>query len=122
MVKIGPHSRPYRLAKLDGRTREAKLLGTIRADLTEHFAGQPSATQKLVIDQAAQLALRLALMDRRLAEGGVQSEADSKTYISLANSYARLMSRLGLKNGNAAAGTQSVADAIAHALAQGRAA
>jgi hypothetical protein len=33
-AKIGPHSRPHMLAKLDQRTREAKLLSDARAELT----------------------------------------------------------------------------------------
>jgi hypothetical protein len=36
---MGPYSRPHRLAKLDGRTREAALLRKTRARLTEHVGG-----------------------------------------------------------------------------------
>lgn len=32
------------LARRDGRTREARLLRAIRAELTEHVGGHPSAT------------------------------------------------------------------------------
>jgi hypothetical protein len=62
---IGPDSRPYMLAKLDQRTREAALLRRVRADLTEHCGGQPSAVQRMLIERLAKVALRLDLYDRK---------------------------------------------------------
>lgn len=85
------------IANLDGRTREAKLVRTIRAELTAHVGGSPSAVQRALIEQAAQIKLRLATMDRKFAETGEQTEHDSRVYLAWSNSLARLMKQLGLE-------------------------
>ncbi len=82
-----------------------------RAELTAHVGGTPSATQRALIEQAAQLALRLAAMDRKFAETGGQTEHDSRTYLAWSNSYSRLLRQLGLKG--AAERPKSLADHLA---------
>lgn len=83
------------LLRADGRSREARLLVSIRKELVEHVGGDPNAVQRALIEQAAQLRLRIALMDRKFAETGIQTELDSRTYLAWTNSYARLLARLG---------------------------
>ena len=51
--RIGPYSRPHRLAKLDGRTREATVLRETREALIAHIGGQPSAVQAALIERAS---------------------------------------------------------------------
>jgi hypothetical protein len=85
------------LAKLDQRTREARLMRETRAELVRHVGGTPSATQAALIDQLVQIKLRLAVMDRRFAETDAQTDHDTRTYLAWANSYARLLAQLGLK-------------------------
>jgi hypothetical protein len=97
VTPIGPYSRPKALAKLDGRRREARLMSEARAELTAHVGGAPSATQRALIEQCAQLRLRLACMDRRFAEAGTFTEHDSKTYLAWSNSYSRTLRQLGMK-------------------------
>jgi hypothetical protein len=41
------------LAVIDGRRAEAKLMRDVRAELTKHDGLSPSATQRIIIDQAA---------------------------------------------------------------------
>jgi hypothetical protein len=94
---IAPYSRRATLAKLDQRTREARLLREARAELVRHVGGNPSAVQLALIDQAAQLRLRLACMDRKFAEDGTFTEHDSRTYLAWSNSYTRALRTLGLK-------------------------
>ena len=112
---LGPYSRPTVLAKRDQRTREARLLREARAELTAHVGGNPSATQRALIDQAAQLRLRLACMDRKFAESGTFTEHDSRTYLAWSNSYTRTLLRLGVTG--AAERPLSLADALAAAAA-----
>ena len=109
---IGPYSRPHVLAKLDRRTREARLLATLREELTAHVGGQPSAVQYAVIERAAWLGLRLAMMDAKAAEAGDMGERDGRQYLAWANSYGRLLRQLG---GPAKAGSaeRSLADLLA---------
>src|ERR1035437_3789433 len=57
-----------RLAKLDGRTREARFVATLRADLIRHVGGHPSATQAELIEMATDIAFEIEAMKRRRAE------------------------------------------------------
>jgi hypothetical protein len=81
----------------DGRTREAKLVASVRRDLIDHVGGRPSATQSALIDQICQIRLRLSAMDRRFAESGMLSEHDGKQYLAWANSSSRMLRALGTK-------------------------
>lgn len=97
MPKLGPYSDCSTLAKLDGRTREARLLKSLRAELVQHVGGSPSPTQRLLIDQAVQLQLRLALMDADGSQIGEMTERNSRQYLAWANSLSRLLRQIGLK-------------------------
>ena len=103
MNPIGPYSRPHSLAKLDGRTREARLMRDFRARLFEHLRGKPSATQLALIDRAAWLALHVAQLDQRTAAGGVMTEHDSRTYLAWSNSLTRTLRELGMEGANSPA-------------------
>jgi len=83
--------------KLDGRTVAAKMLAAFRAELVAHVGGKPSAVQSALIEQAAQIKLRLFAMDANFAERGEQSAHDAKQYLAWANSMTRLIRQLGLK-------------------------
>ncbi len=80
MPGLGPCSRPSVLAKLDGRTREARLLAEGRADLTAHLGGNPSATQRRLIEVAAGLSLRIAALGARTAAGAAPTDCEANTY------------------------------------------
>jgi hypothetical protein len=95
MRKIGPHSRPDKLQIVDGRLAEAQLMHRVRAELTLHLGGKPSATQKILIDRAAALSLRLHLMDREAARSGEMSERNGRQYLAWSNSLTRIMSQIG---------------------------
>ena len=94
---LGPYSHPLALSKRDGRTREARLMRDTRAALTAHVGGNPSVTQRLLIDRAVQLTIRVATMDRKFAETEVQTEHDSRTYLAWTGSLSRILRDLGLQ-------------------------
>ncbi len=48
-----------------------------------------------MIEQAAQIRLRLAGMDRKFMEAGGMVEHDSRVYLAWSNSLSRLMRQLG---------------------------
>jgi hypothetical protein len=98
MARIGPHSTPEMLAKVDGRTREARLMRRVAANLRAHVGGSPSAVQEQLIQRAAMLTLHVALFDRRALEGDGLSERDSRSYLAYANGLARILKLLGLKS------------------------
>jgi hypothetical protein len=97
MLAVAPYSRTKTFAQIDQRTREGKLMRETRAELVAHVGGKPSATQGALIEQLVQLRLRIAVMDRKFAESGEQTEHDSRTYLAWANSYSRLLRQLGLR-------------------------
>ena len=83
---------------LNGRTKEGRLLRTVRAELLQHVGTKPSAVQKALIDRAAWLSLHVALMDAKALEtGGMPSEKDSKVYLAWSNTLTRTLSAIGLK-------------------------
>ncbi len=94
---VTPEYRPVILGVLDRRTWQGRLLRDTRAELVAHVGGSPSATQSCLIEQLAQLRLRLALFDRKLAEVGEITDHDRRSYLAFSNTYARLLRQLGLK-------------------------
>jgi hypothetical protein len=53
--RLGPYSKPAVLAKIDQRTKEARILHDTRESLVEHVGGSSSAVQSALIDRAAQI-------------------------------------------------------------------
>jgi hypothetical protein len=97
MARIGPHSRPGRLALIDGRKAEAQFMKRIRDELTAHVGGKPSATQRLIIDRCAALSLRIHLMDRAEARSAFLSEKNAREYLCWTAALSRLLRQLGLE-------------------------
>jgi hypothetical protein len=116
MSKIGPYSRPHTIAKLDGRTKEARLMRAVRRELTAHVGGAPSATEMMMIEQAAQLRLHLALIDRKVAEGREMTPHDSRQYLAWSNALSRLLRHLGPRRSKTSA--RRLADHLAERAAQ----
>jgi hypothetical protein len=95
--RIGPHSRRHNLAKVDGRTKEANLMRSVRDELTLHVGGKPSAVQRALIERAVWLSLRLAQLDRKIASGRDFTQIDSNTHLAWNNSLTRTLARLGIE-------------------------
>ncbi len=115
MRQIGPYSRPKALEKLDGRTRNGRLLNQKRAEFTAHVGGKPSATQRVLIERCAWLSLHIALIDEKALDGGNMTAHDSRTYLAWCNSLTRLMRQIGMTG--AAQRPPSLADHLARQAA-----
>ena len=113
MPVLSPEFRPDALLKLDRRTREARMLATVRRDLTAHVGGKPSTTQRALIERCCMLSLHMALMDERSLSAGRMSDHDARTYLGWSNTYARTIARLGMK------GTPAPAPSLADYLGEG---
>jgi hypothetical protein len=103
-LDIGPHSRIHRLTRIDMRTSEGLIVHRLRRQLIAHVGGNPSIVEFTVIERCCWLQLRLALMDKKLAQGHNLTEIDSNSYIAWSNALVRTMSRLGFepkRNGSA---------------------
>jgi hypothetical protein len=93
--RAGPYSR-LDLPTFSGKTREGALLRGVRAELVKHVGGCPTATQAVLIEAAAQLRVRIALMDRKFSENQMQTDHDTRTYLAWVGSLGRLMTRIGI--------------------------
>ena len=90
-----PYGCPTTLGRLDGRTREGRLLRRVRAELTAHVGGKPSAPQRMLIERATTLSLYVEMLDRKVMQGGTMTEHDSRTYLAWSNSLTRTLRELG---------------------------
>ena len=95
--KVRVYSRPATLLNIDQRTREARMMRETRAELVAHVGGKPSATQRVLIERAAQLTLQIGMLDAKQADGGALTEHDARTYLAWTNTLTRLMRQLGMK-------------------------
>ena len=93
---VGPYSGPVTLAKVDGRTREGRLLREHTAELLDHIGGDPSAPQRRLVELASNLALHMALMDRRFVQANAVTEREGRQYLAWANAYRRTLQAIGL--------------------------
>jgi hypothetical protein len=85
------------LAKLDRRTKEARLLEAARASFTRHCGGAPNDIQRVLIERASRLLVYLETMDAQALEDGTMSERNSRQYLAWANSLRLTLRDLGLK-------------------------
>ena len=95
--RIGPATQPARWAQHDARTREAKLVETVRRELIRHVGGSPTIAERLLLDRCAMLTLHITRLDARaLEEGGFSSHA-TREYLAWTNTLRRSLCALGLK-------------------------
>ena len=111
---IGPYSRKLRRgaigASVDGRSAEGRFIRDLERQLVEHVGGEPSITQRLLIDRIIKIRLQLDGLDEKLASGN-WTPHDSRTYGGLLNAYRLTARELGLKP--AAAKPPSLAEFLA---------
>jgi hypothetical protein len=119
MADIGPYSRPQVLAKLDGRTREARLLQSVRDELTDHLGGSLTVTQSTMVERAAFLTLHIALMDAKALESDGLSERDSRQYLAWNNALMRIMKSLGTDKPKAKPAAPSLKDFLTGGVTTG---
>lgn len=95
MHPVGPHTRRDLLTQLDRRSHQARLVRAFREELAAHVGGSPSAIQRVLIDRAAVLQLRIALMDRDTLATGAISERNGREYVVWTNSLTRVLAAIG---------------------------
>jgi hypothetical protein len=66
--------------RLHGNSAPRRAAAKLRADLEAHCGGHPSATQAAIIVQAAELKLRLAVMDQEFIRTGHRSAYASRLF------------------------------------------
>jgi hypothetical protein len=93
---IGAYSKPSVLGRLDHRTREYKLMAAYKAELTEAVGGRATNQQRDLIDLAAQLKLRIELMNLRLAVTGDLGDMARRSYLAWVNTLRKTLTALGV--------------------------
>jgi hypothetical protein len=93
---LGAHSRRLASGKLDGRTRVARRLRAITAELTDHLGGpdRVTAPQRYLIERVAIDIVRLEALDAEMATGRI-SEHDARIAHALRNSVRLALREIG---------------------------
>jgi hypothetical protein len=94
--RIGAYSWSTTLAKVDGRTKVGMMLREVRRDLLKHVGGKPTVVQRMLIDRAAVLTLRLALLDEKIIADHPLTEHDTNHIIAWQNALTRVLNALGV--------------------------
>jgi hypothetical protein len=110
--RLGVYSKPPALRKLDHRTREAGFLAWVRHDLTEHLGRAPTVVEKMLIDRAAILSLRLVKLDQKIIDDTSFTLHDDNHYVAWQNTLTRVLKALGVEAANGGA-RPTLADIIA---------
>jgi hypothetical protein len=96
------------------------LIERVRRDLTRHIGGHPTVVQRMLIERASILTLRLAKLDDKIInETGPLTLHDTNYVIAWQNSLTRILVALGV---NAAAAPALTLADIADDIGRGRAA
>jgi hypothetical protein len=96
MGELGPYSVHLgALNNLDGRTKEARLLKSVRREMTALLDHKPNAGELAMIENIAWLQLRISVLDRKLTDGDF-SRFDASVYNAHINSLGRLLAKLGV--------------------------
>lgn len=82
-------------AKLDGRTRLGKTVRFLRKELTKHCGGNPSISERILIDRIIQKTIKCHLYEMGLLGNPGQGAKDH--YLALANSLRHDLQALGIK-------------------------
>jgi hypothetical protein len=88
--------KPAKVPSKDGRSADAVLLRRTKAAFTSHVGGKPSATQRALIERAANLTLHVARMDAQAMEAGALSDHAARQYLAWSNSLGRTLVLLGM--------------------------
>ena len=122
MPKYGPYAREIVLAKVDGRSREGRLLTQVRRALIEQLGGETklSPAQRLLVDRAAHMQLRCAKLDARLIDG-TYTPYDNSTHAAFSNALRRTLLALHLET-PIGAGPPSLDEHLARLRREGEAA
>jgi hypothetical protein len=96
-MRLEPKSRGQRrgIVRVDARTREGRLLRDVRKALLEHLGPNPTVVQRSMVERAAWLELKCALLDQKIISQ-TDTTFDSATYLSWVGHLRRLYQALGI--------------------------
>lgn len=68
----------------------------VRKDLTAHIGGAPNPAQRMLIERAVILSLRVAMLDQKIVNGEILTQLDNVQYLAWSNALVRTLRALGL--------------------------
>jgi hypothetical protein len=96
---VGPYSAVLRRGvigeAIDGRSTIGRLARDLEAQLVAHVGGNPSVTQRLLIERIVKIKLQLDAFDTKLATGTWQAH-DQRTFNALLNAHRLACRELGM--------------------------
>jgi hypothetical protein len=113
---LGVYSCSRVLFQLDKRSREYRLMRQIRKDLTEHVGGRPNPLQRMLIERAVVLSLRVAMIDQKIVAGEILTQMDNNQALAWNNALRRTLVSLGVQP--AAAPAPSLNDVLSDIAAR----
>ena len=93
---IGPYSSAGAMSLIDGRTRQALFMQRLRKKLLDHFGGDPTITQRQLIERAVRLSMQVEIFDAKFFKDGELSERDQRQHVTYSNALSRTLAKLGV--------------------------
>lgn len=93
---IGPYSSAGAMSLIDGRTRQALFMQRLRKKLLDHVGGDPTITQRQLIERVVRLSMLVEIFDAKFFKDGELSERDQRQHITYSNALSRTLAKLGV--------------------------
>jgi hypothetical protein len=110
---IGAHAYAYTISSIDRRTKQGRLITKVRAELLEHVGPHPSPVQRMLIQRACVLSLRLAQIDKKIYEEREFTLVDNNYTVAWQNALTRTLVALGVHQEAARNGVASLEAVLA---------
>jgi hypothetical protein len=111
--KLRVYSCKMTLASLDKRTREARLMRRVREDLLKHLGGHPNTVQRMLIERAVILSLRVAQIDAKILAGDTLTLHDNNAALAWNNALRRTLTALDIDEGRGSAASAAATPTLA---------
>jgi hypothetical protein len=113
---LGPYSHSNRVARVDRRTKYARLMQEVQAELLEHIGQPPNPVERMLIERAAVLSLRLAQIDKKIFAEQEFTILDNNQAVAWQNALTRTLVALGVHREAARNGTTTSAAVLAEMM------
>src|SRR6476661_1124432 len=80
--------------QLDRRGLAGRHVAEVRAKLVDFVGGNPTETEREIINRLSMLSLQIAQMDRIIADGGKFGEDDPAHYVAFTRAYCEILKML----------------------------
>lgn len=93
---IGPYSSAGAMSLIDGRTRQALFMQRLRKKLLDQVGGDPSITQRQLIERVVRLSMQVEIFDAKFFKDGCLSDCDQRQHLAYSNALSRTLAKLSV--------------------------